>query len=230
MENMNNPGVINIVATPIGNWDDITIRAINTLKSVDLIVCEELREGSTLLKKLGIQHKNLIEINEHNEKEQVPKIINQLFNGINVAIISDCGTPVFADPGHFLIEQAVNFQIKVIPVPGASSLMATLSILDFEIKEFHFAGFLPREKESRQKALQALRQISIPIVIMDTPYRLIKLLDEVGKTFGKNRRITLATDITLTSEKIYRGTISEVISHLNPQKAEFVLVIHPIRN
>lgn len=230
MEIMKKPGALYIVATPIGNWDDITIRAINTLKGVDLIVCEEIREGSTLLKKLDIPQINLLEINEHNEKEQVPNLINQLIAGMEMALISDCGTPVFADPGHFLIEQAAMFNIKIIPIPGASSLMATLSVLDFEIKEFHYAGFLPREKELRQKALMTLRKISIPIVLMDTPYRLIKLLEEVGKTFGKNRRITLATDITMSSEKIYRGTIAEVLNHIHSQKAEFVLVIHPGRN
>lgn len=224
---MKKTGSIFIVATPIGNWEDITIRALNTLKNVDLIVCEEIRQGSTLLKKIGIQPKKLLEINEHNEKEHVPGLIQKLFQGEDIALISDCGTPVFADPGHFLIEQAVMFNIKVVPVPGVSSLMATLSVLDFEIKEFHYAGFLPREKELREKALLSLRQISIPIILLDTPYRLVKLLEEVAKIFGKNRRITLATDITMTSEQILRGTIGEVILLLGQKKAEFVLVIHP---
>lgn len=220
-------GSIFIVATPIGNWEDITIRALNTLKNVDLVVCEEIRQGSTLLKKIGIQPKKLLEINEHNEKEHVPDLMQKLFHGEDIALISDCGTPVFADPGHFLIEQAVMFNIKVVPVPGVSSLMATLSVLDFEIKEFHYAGFLPREKELREKALLSLRQISIPIILLDTPYRLVKLLEEVAKIFGKNRRITLATDITMPSEQILRGTIGEVILLLGQKKAEFVLVIHP---
>ncbi|MHB8135665.1 MAG: 16S rRNA (cytidine(1402)-2'-O)-methyltransferase [Anaerolineaceae bacterium] len=224
---MKKTGSLYIVATPIGNWEDITLRAINTLKSVDLIVCEELREGSTLLKKLAVPPKELINLNEHNEQEQVPNLIQKLAGGMNIALISDCGTPVFADPGHFLIEQAAIFGFEIIPIPGASSLMATLSILDFQIKEFHYAGFLPREKVERQKKLIALRSISIPIILLDTPYRLTKLLEEVGKVFGKNRRITLATDISMSSEQYYRGTVSEILIQLNQKKAEFVLVIHP---
>jgi len=224
---MKKTGSLFIVATPIGNWEDITLRAINTLKSVDLIVCEELREGSTLLKKLSIPPKELINLNEHNEQEQVPNLILRLASGLNIALVSDCGTPVFADPGHFLIEQAAIFGIDIIPIPGVSSLMATLSILDFQIKEFHYAGFLPREKDELQKKLTALRPISIPIILLDTPYRLTKLLEQVGKVFGKNRRITLATDISMSSERYYRGTVSEILIQLNQKKAEFVLVIHP---
>jgi 16S rRNA (cytidine1402-2'-O)-methyltransferase len=224
---MKKTGSLYIVATPIGNWEDITFRAINTLKSVDLIACEELREGSTLLKKLGIPPKEMINLNEHNEAEQVPALIQRLVGGENIALISDCGTPVFADPGHLLIEQAAMFGIDVIPIPGASSLMAALSILDFRLTEFHYAGFLPREKAERQKALTALRNIPIPIVLMDTPYRLSKLVEEVVKVFGKNRRITLATDISMSSERYFRGTAAEVLSQVNQKKAEFVLVIHP---
>lgn len=224
---MKKTGSLFIVATPIGNWEDITLRAINTLKSVDLIVCEELREGSTLLKKLSISSKELINLNEHNEREQVPNLIQRLASGLNIALVSDCGTPVFADPGHFLIEQAAMFGFDIIPIPGVSSLMATLSILDFQIKEFHYAGFLPRERDERQKKLTALKAISIPIILLDTPYRLIKLLEEVGKVFGKNRRITLATDISMSSERYYRGTVFEILTQLNQKKAEFVLVIHP---
>lgn len=220
------PGKLYIVATPIGNSKDITLRALEILREADQIVCEEEREASTLLRKLGIATKPLISLNEHNEQDKAPEIINLLIQGQNIALISDCGTPVFADPGHFLIEQAAQYSIEIIPVPGASSLMATLSVLDFNLQSFHFAGFLPREKSERQQALQALRPIAIPIVLMDTPYRLTKILDEAGKVFGKNRRITLGTNITQDNEKFYRGTIAEVISQVQQKKAEFILVIH----
>ena len=223
---MKSPGTLYIIATPIGNWEDITIRAINTLKSVDVIICEEFREGTTLIKKLDLPKKELVLLNEHNEKEQVPEIFNRLLMGENFGLISDCGTPVFADPGHYLIEQAAMFNIPVIPIPGASSLMATLSILNFKLDNFFFAGFLPREKNERKKSLNNLRSLDAPIILMDTPYRLTKLLEEVALTFGKNRQVTLAVNITMDNEQYYRGSVSEVISQLTTKKAEFILVVH----
>lgn len=220
-------GKLYIVATPIGNWDDITVRALNVLKTVDLLVCEEFRVGSTLLKKLSLPKKELINLNEHNEKEQAQLVIQKLMQGLDIALISDCGTPVFADPGHMLINQAVQVGIEIIPVPGASSLMTTLSVLDFKLDKFYFAGFLPREKEQRKSELNSLKSLTIPIVLMDTPYRLMRLLEESAQTFGKNRRITLGINLTMDNEKFYRGQISEVIKQLNVKKAEFMLVIHP---
>ncbi len=221
-------GILYVVATPIGNWQDITLRALEILKKVDLIVCEELREGSTLLRRLNIQGKELFSLNEHNEQEETPNLITRLAKGEKIALISDCGTPVFADPGHYLIEQAAMFDMEVIPIPGASSLMSTLSILDFHLEQFYFAGFLPREKSERQRALNSLRSMNVPIVLMDTPYRLVKLLEEVGRLFGKNRRITLATNITMENEKYYRGTIADVSREIQQKKAEFILVVHAI--
>ena len=221
-----NPGNLYIVATPIGNWDDITLRALKILREVDILVCEEYREGSTLLKKLSLPSKELINLNEHNENEQVEVVIQKLIEGANIALISDCGTPVFADPGHLLINRATQMRIKVIPVPGPSSLMAALSVLDFKLDRFYFAGFLPREKEQRKNELNALKTIDIPIILMDTPYRLQKLLEEVGQTFGRNRRITLAINITMGNEKFLRGTVAEITQQLTQKKAEFILIIH----
>lgn len=218
--------VLYIVATPIGNWKDISLRALEVLKSVNVLICEEYRQGSTLLKKLELPKKELIALNEHNEEEVVPEIINRMVMGESMALVSDCGTPVFADPGHYLIEQAIQFQVEVKPIPGASSLMATLSVLDFNLDRFYFAGFLPREKSERKQAIQSLRNLHVPIVLMDTPYRLTKLLEEVASTFGKNRRITLAMDITLDNELILRGSVSEIQKRVQNKKSEFVLVVH----
>ena len=223
---MKNSGKLYIVSTPIGNWDDITLRALKILKDVDLLVCEELRVGSTLLKKLSLPAKELIDLNEHNENEQVGIVIQKLFEGANIALISDCGTPVFADPGHMLINQATQMGIQVVPIPGPSSLMAALSVLDFKLDRFYFAGFLPREKDHRKTVLNSLRSMDIPIVLMDTPYRLQKLLEEVSQTFGKNRRITLGINITMENEKFLRGTVAEIMKQLNQKKAEFILVVH----
>jgi 16S rRNA (cytidine1402-2'-O)-methyltransferase len=224
---LNKIGCLYIVATPIGNLDDITLRAIKVLQNADAVICEEFRQGSTLLKKLNISGKELLNLNEHNEEEnQVSEILQRLLKGQNLALVSDCGTPVFADPGHQLVFEASQFQIPVIPIPGASSLMATLSILDFKLNQFYFAGFLPREKADRAHVLAGLRNMTVPVVLMDTPYRLSKLLEEAAKTFGKNRRITLAMNLTLDNEKILRGSFADIIPQINSKKAEFILVVH----
>ncbi len=222
----NTLGKLYVVATPIGNWDDITLRAKKILNKVDILICEEFKIGSTLLKKLSIPQKELISLNEHNEEDQIGLILQHLFEGKDLALVSDCGTPVFADPGHALIHHAQLSGIEINPIPGPSSLMSILSVLDFKLERFYFAGFLPREKETRKKELNSLRSIDIPIVLMDTPYRLTKLLEEVMQTFGKNRKVTLGVNITQENEKFLRGTISDVIKQLNLKKAEFVLVIH----
>ena len=223
---MGKSGNLYIIATPIGNWGDITQRAIKILNHVDLLVCEEYRIGSTLLKKLSLPPKQLIALNEHNEQEQVGIITQKLLEGVNIGLVSDCGTPVFADPGHLLINQVTQVGIKVIPVPGPSSLMATLSILDFKLDRFYFAGFLPREKEQRKKVLDSLKLIDVPIILMDTPYRLTRILEDVSQAFGKNRKITLALNISMDDEKILRGSVSEVMNQLKLKKAEFILVVH----
>lgn len=218
-------GRLFIVATPIGNPADITLRALEVLKSVNAVICEETRLGSTLLKRLGITPKELIPLNEHNEPEQAAEIILRLFNNQDLALISDCGTPVFADPGHYLVQQAADVGIPVIPVPGPSSLMAALSVLEFNMTRFVFGGFLPREADLRRRELHRLHGLGMSVVLMDTPYRLESLLEDVSKTFGKGQSVTLACDLTLCSEKIYRGSIGEVRQQLGKRKAEFILVI-----
>jgi len=219
-------GKLYIIATPIGNLKDITLRALETLKSVDFIICEELRQGSKLLNRLDVQPKELLNINEHNEITNIDEILQRLYMGKDGALISDCGTPVFSDPGSFLIERAVQSGIQVVPVPGPSSLMAALSVLEFKPEKFYFAGFLPRDNQERKNELNQLKGISTPIVLMDTPYRLGKLLDEINSVLGANRQITLACDISLASEKIYRGKISDVKNQVGEKKSEFILILH----
>ncbi|MCJ7626721.1 MAG: SAM-dependent methyltransferase [Anaerolineaceae bacterium] len=219
-----------IVATSIGHPEDITLRALNILSQVDGVICEEYRRGSTVLKRIGISPGELLTLNEHNEREQVPEIIQQLHQGKSFALISDGGTPVFADPGYHLIEWAVKAGVTVIPVPGPSSLMAALSILDFKLDKFIFGGFLSRKSDTRIIELQGLKNQKIPIILMDTPYRLGKLLHEVKSVFGKNQIITLSCDLTLSTETIYRGMISDVQNRLGERKAEFILIIHTPKN
>jgi 16S rRNA (cytidine1402-2'-O)-methyltransferase len=222
-------GKLFIVATPIGNLQDITLRALSTLRSVQNIICEEPREGSTLLRRLKIDGKELISLNEHNEREQTPLIIQKLKSGEDLALISDCGTPVFADPGATLIQAAHTVGIHVVPIPGVSSLMTALSVLDEPYDQFHFMGFLPREHAERAQRLAAMQSLQIPVILMDTPYRLNKLLQEIRETFGGARRITIGCDLTLPSEWIETGSCEEILEKLPYKKAEFILIIHPNR-
>ena len=222
-------GVLYIVATPIGNPRDITLRALDVLQEVDAVVCEEFREGSTLLKKLDIQ-KEIILVNEHNESEQAPLIAERLRQNQAMALISDCGTPVFADPGATLIRRLVEEGIQVVPVPGPSSLMAALSVLDSKLDRFIYAGFLPRDRAERRKALKALRVTRYPIVLMDAPYRLAPLLEDLEDVYGGGANVTLALDLTLPGESILRGTISEVKRSAGQRKSEFVLIVHQTFN
>jgi 16S rRNA (cytidine1402-2'-O)-methyltransferase len=217
-----------IVATPIGNPDDITLLAITVLREADAVICEEMRIGTTRLKRLEISGKEILVLNEHNEQDQATAIAARLAQGETMALISDTGTPVFADPGHFLIEVASGFGIRVSPVPGANSIIAALSVLDFRLEQFVFGGFLPREADRRRGELTRLRGLRMPVVLMDTPYRLGALLDDVAKVFGAGQAVTVACDLTLPSEKIYRGSAASVRKQVGQRKAEFVLVIHAV--
>jgi 16S rRNA (cytidine1402-2'-O)-methyltransferase len=219
-------GILYVVATPIGNPQDITLRAVEILKTVDRIICEERRVGSTILRQLKIGEKPLIELNEHNEDQLAQELALALVNGENLALISDCGTPAFADPGVLLVQLAMDYTVKVVPVPGASSLMALLSISPEPLKEFYFAGFLPRKEGERKGKLDQLRKMKIPIVLMDTPYRLERMLQDVQNTFGKGRMITLGLNLTMPNEKVVHQPVGEIIKKLKGQKAEFILIVH----
>ena len=218
-------GNLFVVATPIGNTQDITLRAIEILRSVDAVICEERKDGSRLLKQLEIKGKPLIELNEHNESDMIQQILIDLMNGKNMALISDCGTPVFSDPGKQLLKLMAEMRIKVVPIPGASSLMAALSLCPFDMETFTFLGFLPPKTEQRSAVLQKHKISDSPIILMDTPYRLTKLLDEVSKTFGQQQQIFLALDLTLPSEAAYLGTVQDVAAQVQGRKAEFILIL-----
>ncbi len=224
---MSNPTRLYIVATPLGDPGDITLRAVEVLRKADVVICEELRLGTTLLKQLGITGREVVALNEHNEQELVPELVQRmLVAGSSMALVSDCGTPVFSDPGSFLIQQAVEMGIQVVPVPGPSSLMAALSILDFKLEKFVFGGLLPRQPDDRRRELGRLRSLRLPVVLMDTPYRLASLLQDVAGVFGKGQKVTVAADLTLPRERIYRGPVGEVIKQVGERKAEFILIVH----
>jgi 16S rRNA (cytidine1402-2'-O)-methyltransferase len=219
-------GSLYIVSVPIGNAQDITLRALTVLREVDGVICEERSEGSRLLKKLGIENE-LVCLNEHNEETQSIEIVTRLQQGQSLALVSDCGTPVFADPGYRLVALLAGCDIRVIPVPGPSSLMAALSVCDFKIDRFIYGGFLPRDEEHRRTELQRLRASGMPVVLLDTPYRLRPLLEEVSRVFGGKQPVILACDLTLPAERIYRGEVQDVLRQTGGKKCEFVLILAP---
>lgn len=227
---MKKAGKLYIVATPIGNPRDITLRALDVLKTVDGVICEERREGSTLLKRLEVPERELITLNEHNEAETTADLVLRMFKGDSFALISDAGTPVFADPGAYLIQEASLSGLEVVPIPGPSSLMAALSVLDFKPEKFVFGGFLSRVPEQRRQELTRLRGLRMPVILMDTPYRLAALLDDVEKVFGKGQRLTLGFNLTLPGEMIVRGTPGEVKKVIGQRKGEFILIVHGSNN
>ncbi|MCH2295043.1 MAG: 16S rRNA (cytidine(1402)-2'-O)-methyltransferase [SAR324 cluster bacterium] len=219
-------GKLYLVSTPIGNLQDISKRALSVLTEVDEVVCEEQRVGSTLMKRLGIDTPITL-LNEHNETVQTAILLKSLKQGKILALISDAGTPVFADPGFELVSGAIRLKVSVIPVPGASSLMSALVCSGFSLNEFHFAGFLPRQTGARLDRLKSLREIRTLLIILETPYRLNALLKDLNKIFNNNTRSVLAMNLTQENEDFFRGTLVEMQKHfsLNPFKGEFVLML-----
>ncbi len=215
-----------IVSTPIGNYDDITLRALNVLKAVDFVICEEFKLGNRLLRYYGID-RPLESLNEHNEVRDAEVIANRIKEGADAALICDAGTPVLADPGGTLVHLCLRSGVKVVPVPGASSILAAIVVSDFEIGRFHYAGFLPRKRDERMRALEELRALSSVSVIMEAPYRFAPLIEDCVAVFGKDRRAIAAIDLTLPGEKVLRGTLGNIKKEFNktPFKAEFVLVV-----
>lgn len=220
------PGTLYLVATPIGNYDDITFRALTTLKTADIVIYEERREGERLMRHFGIE-KPVETLNEHNEAAATHNILHHLRTGKNVALVSDCGTPVFSDPGRLLVEKAIASGIRIVPVPGASSLLPALTVSGFSIDQFLFYGWLSPKKERRRAELRQLQQERRTIVLMDTPYRLLSLLRDIAEVFGGSRRMCLAFNLTLPDEQTLHGTPASLYASCSSKemKGEYVIVI-----
>ncbi len=226
MNNENNTaGILYLVATPIGNYDDMTIRALQTLRSADVVVYEERREGERLLRHFKIERPTE-ELNEHNEAAATFHIVEHLKNGRSVALVSDGGTPVFSDPGRLLVERAIANGIRTVPVPGASSLLPALIVSGFPLDQFLFYGWLSPKKERRRAELRQLVAERRTVILMDTPYRLMALLRDLAEAFA-HRRICIAYNLTLPDERIYHGTAEELFKDLGQKeiKGEFVIVV-----
>ncbi len=219
--------VLYIVSTPIGNYDDITLRAIKVLGSVDFIICEEYREARRLLFHLEIK-KELFELNEHNENESTNELFSKIKNGKSAALISDCGTPLFSDPGHQLVEMCISNGIQIIPVPGIDSLLPALVGSGFKLDSFYYYGWLSPKKDIRRKQLFTLKKRRELLILMETPYRLKTLLTDVVKILGGEIPCVLAFELTKEKEKYYRGKTKEVLEIAEKEnlKGEFVLILN----
>ncbi len=219
-------GILYLVATPIGNLEDITNRAVRVLGEVDLVVYEERKEGGRLLRNFGID-KPVESLNEHNEAAATQVILERLKEGKSVALVSDAGTPVFSDPGHLLVRKAIEHHITIVPIPGASSLMPALIVSGFPIDQFVFYGFLSPKRNRRIAELQDLRKEKKTIVLMDAPYRLVQLVRDVAEVLGNSRRMCVAFDLTLPTEEIFHGSAIELYQQFarEDKKGEFVVVI-----
>ena len=215
-----------IVSTPIGNPDDMTLRALKTLREAKLVICEERREGARLLRHYQIDNE-IIELNEHTERESVPELLERLKRGETLALISDHGTPLLADPGGRLVMQAIAEGIPVSAVPGASALLAALVGSGIALPRFRFVGFLPAKKEDRRAALNQLRHERDTWVVFDTPYRLPALLADLRGVLGAERYLVVACNLTMPDEKFVRGTAQQVVEHFqkHPFKGEFVIIV-----
>jgi 16S rRNA (cytidine1402-2'-O)-methyltransferase len=215
-----------IVSTPIGNPDDITRRALRVLREANAVICEERRQGAWLLRQYQIENE-LIDLNEHTERERVPELIARLKRGESLALISDHGTPLLADPGARLTERAIAENLPVTAVPGASSLLAALVVSGLPLEHFRFVGMLPVKKDARRAALAPLRDERATWVVLDAPYRLNALLEDLRGALGAARRLVVACELTTPNEQIVRGTVHQIVEHFHkhPFKGEFVIVV-----
>lgn len=219
-------GKLYLVATPIGNYDDITLRALNVLKDADIIVCEEYKEARRLLSQYDID-KELIALNEHNEADEAKTVVEKLKAGKMAALISDGGTPMFSDPGHILLDLCLAAGIDVIPVPGVNSLIPAITASALHVEQFYYYGWLSPKKEIRRQELNRLKKVNEVIALLDTPYRLKRILDDIIKAFGPKQQIVLAYKITMPEEQFFRNTADEVRKKVEKQglKGEFVLLV-----
>lgn len=217
-------GTLYIVSTPIGNLEDISTRAIKTLKSVDIIACEDTRHSSKLLNTFDIHTSKISYYDEVEERRSVT-LINMMETGKSVALVSDAGTPGISDPGYRVIEKAVEADIPVIPIPGPSSILAALVASGFATDRFVFEGFLPRKK-GRKTRLEELSQEPRTIILFESPMRLLKTLNDLRDYFGE-RRVAIGREMTKLYEEYLHGSLSEMITHFLNEKprGEFVLVL-----
>jgi 16S rRNA (cytidine1402-2'-O)-methyltransferase len=223
------PGVLYVVATPIGNLADASPRALDALRSADLVACEDTRTTHTLLARHGITTRT-VALHEHNERKASAGLIDALREGRSIALVSDAGTPALSDPGAWLVREAHRAGIRVSPLPGPSAAAAAVSVAGFPAPQFLFAGFLPATRAARRKALQAL-DVPWPLVLYEAPHRIAETLADLAARFGAARELAICRELTKKFEEVARLPLGEAAAWLTarPERAqgEFVLVLEP---
>ncbi len=218
-------GTLYVVATPIGNLKDITLRALETLKNADIIAAEDTRRTKELLSAFNITGKKLISYHEHNEEEAAEKIINLLKAGNSICLVSDAGTPAISDPGFRVVKKAREENIKVVPIPGASAVIAALSASGFPSDKFLFYGFLPKKKKKRDEALTEIMQMPWTVVAYESPHRIEETLKAIHN-LNPEKKIAVYREITKLHEEFLTGTAKEILKRLTP-KGEIVILFYP---
>jgi 16S rRNA (cytidine1402-2'-O)-methyltransferase len=220
------PGTLYVVATPIGNRNDITLRALNVLRDVDLIAAEDTRKTRRFLERHALKN-NLISYHEHNETERTPKLIAKLKKGLSIALVSNAGTPTVSDPGYRLITTALADHLNVIPIPGVSAVTTALSVAGLPTDSFVFIGFPVKKKTKRRQQLSDLASETRTIIFHESPRRILALLDEINVAMG-DRYIVLAREMTKRHEEFLRGRLSEILTQLKNRvdiKGECTLLV-----
>lgn len=221
-------GNLYIVATPIGNLEDITLRAINVLKSVDLIIAEDTRHSLKLLNHLEIT-KPLISYHRHNEEDRTENILKKIEEGKNIALISDAGTPVISDPGEFIVKEAIEREINVVSIPGACAIITALMSAGVNTRNFTFYGFLSLNKKLRIKELEKIKENNNTIILYEAPHKIKNTIQDLEYYVG-NRKIVVARELTKIHEEFIRGTIQEIKDKLEKPKGEYVIIIDENEN
>ena len=217
-----------VVPTPIGNLEDITLRALKVLQKVDTVVCEDTRQTIKLLSHFKIS-KPLVSFYTQNQLKRLPQIISMLEQGQNIALVSDCGTPAISDPGYYLIKEALNKNITVVPLPGACALITAVVGSGLATDSFIFLGFLRKKTGKMKKELEQAKHVEKTIIFYESPHRILKTLEVCKEVFGEKTDIVLARELTKKFEEFIRGSILEVINNLQNKQilGEFVIVIQP---
>jgi 16S rRNA (cytidine1402-2'-O)-methyltransferase len=220
-------GCLYLVATPIGNLEDITLRALRVLKEADLIACEDTRQTQKLLQHYAI-HKEMVSYHEHNELTRAPELVIQLEEGAQVALVSDAGTPVVSDPGHRLVVLCLRHHIPVVPIPGPSAFVAALAASGLPTEEFLFVGFLPSRAGARRKKLDALKSEPRALVLYEAPHRLADTLSDAADILG-SRHAVVAREVTKIHEEFLRGSLGELrdAARKRAPRGEITLMIGP---
>ncbi len=219
-----NSPTLYLIPTPIGNMEDITLRALNILKEVEVIFCEDTRVTMNLLNYFDIK-KKLISSHNFNEANNKNKLLDYLKNGYNVGLVSDRGTPIISDPGYELAKCAIEEGFNVVSLPGATALIPALTSSGISPMPFYYYGFLNNKDSQRKKELENLKNVKATLIIYEAPHRINKTLKDLGNILGNNRKISISREISKKYEEIYRGTIQELIEENNEYKGELVIVI-----